>query len=521
MKRIWLLLIFIQITLNLKAIEDSTVVNKPYITNSNRDFYLNEQLTTYLILPTQIGLWKNGDFSLISAKGSINQGDFKLIDDFDKDKQFSFKTESIKSLKNSGWDFYGNFTLNISDHESTNWNLGYKKSAIGSPFKLLTQRTGDFNVKHYGLSGIMSKKLGDKVTLALGIKYRGDLYFRLRDTRNEFYNLTTELSGGVRYQLNENNFWSLGVSYYYKKGTPKFSNVYFGSDDEYKLYFNEGLGDYGKIDDLSNNYILKNQNPKYYINYYSSKKNILSITYSAYLGNENWENKIKKESDPNIYQTHKNLYKYEYVSQDLIGSYLIKKQNYKIFNLLEANYIDGTGFRYKGFYEKTYIYKGLNIKALSKLTRPKSNLFYLNTISFNFENKSKKDMLYAHQIAYSNLYANIKTGYSLKITPSNSLTLDIEGTYKVNLSYTHNPVSAVSKPYTLDLAYNEVAYHTANYYKVGAQAKWQKMIKDNCYELFFKYEYLKPTDLKIKNQYSILNKKDTRNFIEFGLKLFF
>lgn len=521
MKRIWLLLLFIQFTTNLIAAEDSTVVKNSFIKNTNRDFYLNEQLKVYTFLPTQIGLWTNGDFSLISANGSVNKGEFRLTDQFKKDKQFSFKTESIQSFKDSGWAFYGSFSLNISDHKTTNWNLGYKKSEIGSPFSLITQRSGDFNVKHYGLSGIMNKKLGGKISLALGLKYKGDLYFRLRDTRNEFYNFTTEFTGGIRYAMNKNNYWSLGLSYYYKKGSPKFSNVYYGADEEYKMYFNEGLGDFGPIDDLSNKYILKNQNPKYYIGYHSAKKNILSLSYSAYFGNERWENEIKKEADPNIYQSHKNLYKYEYSSQEFTGSYLIKNPNYNVFNSLKIKYINGSAYRYRGFYEKTYIYNGLNINALSKLTRPNSNLFYLNTLSINLENSSRKDMIYAHQIKYTNLFATAKTGYSIKINPTNTLSIDIEGTYKHNLSYMHDPVSAGNKPYTLNLAYNEVAYHTANFYKLGMQAKWQRNIKNNCFELFIKYNYLKPTDIKINNQYSILSKDDTRNYLGTGLNFYF
>ena len=264
--------------------------------------------------------------------------------------------KSVQSFKKTGWRFYGNFTLNISDHENADWNLGYAKSDIGNPYRLLTERTGDFNVKQYGLNGIMCKQLGNKLSLAAGVNYKGDLYFRMRDTRNEFYNLTAEITGAVSYSLNENSALSIGLSYFYKKASPAFTNKFYttGPDsDEYKLYFNEGLGDFSQIPDLSSQYILKNQNPKYYISYFGGNKNKFSISYAAYFGKELWENKITKEPVDTLYETHKELYKYEYMSNEILGSYSINKTNYKIFNFLQAKYINGTGYRYRGFYEKT------------------------------------------------------------------------------------------------------------------------------------------------------------------------
>lgn len=521
MKKLLLILFFVQSIVGLNNASDTTNVRLSLVHDSNREFYLKEQLNVYKFLPSNIGLWDSGDYSAIFVKGGIDEGSFKLIDEFDKNEQFSFKSESVQSFEETGWRFYGNFTFNISDHEKADWNLGYQNSEIGNPYRLITQRTGDFNVKHYGLNGIMNKKIGGKFSLALGVVYRGDLYFRLRDTRNEFYNIMTEITGAISYELKENNHLSIGISYFYKKGSPQFSNTFYGTDSDQKLFFNEGLGDFEEIKNLSNQYYLTNQNPKYYISYFSGKQNKFSFAYSVYYGDELWENKLYSQPVDTIPESHEELYKYDYLSHDILSSYLIDKSNYKIFNFLNVKYINGTGYRYRGFYEKTYIYDCINIKASSQLLRPYSNFFNLSKLTIDFENVSKKDMLYAHQIDYTNVNANIKSGYLFKLNSNNKLAIDLLGSYKHNLSYKHDVVSAGSKNYTLNLAYNEVAYNTTNYYTIGGEIKWFRQMQKLATELLVKYQYLTPTNVKFINQYSIISDKNYRYYWEACLNFYF
>ncbi len=521
MKNLLLILFFVQSIVVLSKASDTTNVRLSLVHDPNREFYLKEQLDVYKFLPSNIGLWDNGDYSAIFVKGGTDQGSFKLIDEFDKNEQFSFKSESVQSFEKAGWRFYGNFTFNISDHEKADWNLGYQKSEIGNPFRLITERTGDFNVKHYGLNGIMNKKLGEKISLALGIVYSGDLYFRLRDTRNEFYNVKTEINGSFSYAITKSKHMSLGLSFYYKKGSPQFSNTFFGTEPDQKLNFNEGLGDFSEIDNLSNQYYLTNKNPKYYVGYFSGIRNKFSIAYSLYSGDELWENRIYSEPIDSVYQSHEELYKYEYLSQEIISSYLIDKSNYKVFNFLSAKYINGTGYRYRGFYEKTYIYDGLNIKATSQLLRPNSSFFNLSKLTLDYENVSKKGMLYANQIDYTNITTNIRTGYSFKLNTSNKLAFNIDGSYKYNLSYKHDVVAAAQRRYTEVFAHNEVAYHTTNYYTIGGEIKWLKQSQKMGTELLVKYRYLTPTDVKFINQYSIISDKNYRYYWEACLNFYF
>jgi len=516
MKRFLLILCFCQLFVTTLKASDSTLVAKKMVEDVNRSFYLN-QLEAYKLIPANLWLWNNGDFSSISVNGRFDKGEFKQVQGFQQNEGLSFKSESVQSFPEEGWRFYGNFTFHLSDHQDASWNLGYKNSEIGNPFSLLTERNGNFNVKHYGLEGIINKKLGKKFSIGFGLNYRGDLYFRLSDTRNEYYNLKLEVAGAVDYKLADHQTLSIGSSYYYKKSSPEFSNEFKTSGSEYYLYFNEGLGDFNEIA-MSQKFYLKDQHPKYFIGYRSGQQNTFSITYSAYPGNEHWDYKITSM----LTDTDKELYKYEYFNNKLLSSFLIDKSNYKSYNSLEANYISGTGYKNRGeVFQKTYLYDGFNLKAESELLRPNADLFRLSSMNISFENIRKKDMVYAHQIEYTNIKAEIKTGYSFELNSANELVFDLEGAYKHNLSYTHDVVSAGSKPYTLNLAYNEVAYHTTSYYTIGGELKWFQQLDKMATELLISFRHLTPSNIKINNPYSFINKKEFRYFLNTSLNFYF
>lgn len=516
MKKLLLILVLIQTLVNPIKATDSLVKNKTLTEDLDRHFYLDRQLDVYRFNPANLNLWKNGDFSSLSFTGKYEKGDFKKVDEFDKNEQFSIKTESVQTLEESGWRFYGNFTLNVSRHDNALWNLGFHKSEIGSPFRLLIQRNGDFNVKHYGLNGLVNKRINDRLSLAFGIKYQGDLYFRISDTRNDFYTLTTEFQSGLNYKLGQDNFLTVGISYFYRKGEPKFSNEFKTNGPEYYLYFNEGLGDFNDIS-ISSTYYWKNQNPKFYLGYFTGTKNKFSVSCSGFMGNEKWENKITST----LVDNKKDLYKYEYFENKLLISYLLNKESFKLFNLVESQYINGTGYKNVGYFQKTYTYDGLDFKSTSELLRPQAKLFYNSSIDFCFESKSKKDMVYAQQIDYTNLSANIKTGYRKQFNAINAISFDVETLYKYNLSYTHNVVSASSKPYTTNLAYNEIAYHASDYYMVGGNVTWFKKIKNMGIELKLAYKYVKPLNIPVTNIYSVLTKDTKREYLEANLNIYF
>jgi hypothetical protein len=393
---------------------------------SYRQFYLLDQLDIYKFIPSNLWLWENGDYSNISMGVTKDRGDFKAVDEFDQNQGLSFNSESVQSFHDSGWRFYGDFTLNISNHDNALWNLGYYNSEVGSPFTLITQRNGDFNVKHYGLNGIINKKLGNKLSLATGIKYSGDIYSRMNDTRNEFYTLTAEFTGALSFVLSNYRNVSLGLSYYFMKGQPSFSNEFKTDGPEYYLYFNEGLGDFSKFDITASMY-LKNSSPKYYVGFFSGQKNKFSIAYSLYIGNEHWDHKLSSS----IAETNEEIYMYEYYDNQLQASYLIKESSFELFNIIEASNISGSGYKNRGVFQKNYSYEGLNLVGSSELLQPEANLFYLSRVRIGFEALSKMDLVYGQKIEYANANANLRTGYAFNINKNNKIVVDAEVQYSI------------------------------------------------------------------------------------------
>ena len=88
-------------------------------------------------------------------------------------------------------------------------------------------------------------------------------------------------------------------------------------------------------------------------------------------------------------------------------------------------------------------------------------------------------MTYAQKIEYTNLNAKFVTGICIPVSKKDKITLDIEASYRYNLDYTHSIASAATKPYTTNLAYNEVAYNTCDYYKAGGKLSFFKNLKKN------------------------------------------
>ncbi len=336
MKKQLLILSFFSVlsTIQLFAQEDSNVAESFLIKNAvDRSFFLEQQLNLYSILPSSLWLWEYEDYSVISFNGNYDKGSFKTVDEFEQNAQFSFKTSSIQTFKESGWRFFGEFRMDLSNHKNTDWNVFFQKSENGSPFRIVTARNGDFNAKHYGLTGMMSKKFNDKLTLGITIKYDGDLYLRIRDIRNEQYNLTTEYILSADYKLSDYKNIAFGLSYIHKKSQPSFSAQFLATSSEYDMDILSGLGDYKSIQMSDQIYILNN-NPKAYLNYFSGKKNKFTLSYSFFLGKELWKTRITSLNSSNAEE----MYKYEYMEQEFIASYLIKKESYNLLNKINARY---------------------------------------------------------------------------------------------------------------------------------------------------------------------------------------
>lgn len=516
MKKYLLPFLFVLI-FNISKAQELNLSDKHLLSNgTERDFYIDKQLDLYKLLPSTLSLWSNGDWSSIRFNGTYESGDFKTVDAFETDQKIAFKTESVQSFAKQKLKFYGNFTYHTAKHEEADWNLFYQKSEVGSPFRMVTDRMGDWRTKHYGVTGMMTKQVSERLHVGVSAKYAGDLYFRIVDTRNEQFNLALDFQASASYQLHNNQYLSMGISYRRKKSEPQYSNKFKVNGTEYYPYISTGLGDFEDQEGLDK-LLITDQNPSFLVAYHSGNKNKFSATYTFYPGKEEWKYYITSVDSP----ISENLYKYEYQKHDFGLSHLVNSDQYRLLSRLKAEVITGKGYIFRTSYQDSYIYDGQKLNASLDLLRNKRQLFEHSTLELSMENVSKKDMVYAQLMEYMNLSIMTKTNFNFTINQSNKLQATINGAYRYNLSYTHDVASAGSKPYTLNIAYNEMAYNTANYYKVGGELSWFRQYEKVGTKWSFNYQYSAPTDIKIENNYSILEKSNNRTFIGLNFNLIF
>lgn len=483
----------------------------------DRSDILYQRLDVYRIIPSNLWNWNYGSISTIAFDGFYRAGDFKTVDDFSEEYGMVIETESVQKMTDKNWMFYGKFSFKNSVHNETSFNMSFSKSEVGSPFRVVIERMGDFRSKSYGLVGGLSKKLNEKWALGGQLDYAGDLHFRTRDTRNEQYNLTIDASASVSYNFNPHRSLSLGVAYYYKKTTNEYSNAFKTSGTEYDLYTLNGLGDFNAAE-LSDNIIITDKNPKFLVSYFSGKKNALNLVFSFYPGKEEWKNKITTLTS----LSDEKYYKYEYLKNTFTGSYRVANSNFELYNKLRANFILGDGYEYRAnAYQHTYLYEGLTANYSTTLNRKAKNIAYKNILGIAIETIRKKDMSYAHEMNYTNLNARLQTGYFLPLNSKNKLAIDIRASYKLNLDYLHETAAAASKPYTINLAYNEMAFYTADYVRAGIDASWYARIGKLRAEYKIQYSYTKPIDIKIDNAYSLLSTDTYKNTISAKVNFYF
>ncbi len=480
------------------------------------DIFYN-RLDIYKTIPTNLWNWNYGSISTIAFDGFYRSGDFKTVDDFSEEYGLAIETESVQKMTDKNWIFYGKFSFKNSVHNEAYFNMSFSKSDVGSPFRVVIERMGDFRSKNYGLAGALSKKLNNKWSVGAQINYDGDLHFRIRDTRNEQYNLTIDASSALSYNFNAHRNLSLGVAYYYKKTTNTYSNEYKTSGMEYDLYTLNGLGDFNAAE-MADDIIITDKNPKFLLSYFSGEKNKLALIFSFYPGNEEWNNKITSLTS----LTDEKYYKYEYLNNNFTGTYLLSKKYYELYNKLSANLILGDGYEFRGIaYQATYLYEAFKVDYTADLNRKGKNFFYKNKFGVTLESIRKKDMTYAHEMKYTNLMASLGTGYFRAVNSKNKFTIDAAASYKMNLDYLHEVAAAASKPYTTNLAYNEMAFNTADVLQADIDATWYTYIGKLKTEYKIQYNYIKPLDIKITNSYSLLDTDTYKNTITAKINLYF
>lgn len=493
--------------------------NAEFYGNINKDIYISKQLGVYTHNPSLLYKWTHGEFTSMSLNGDLRDGNLKTIDMGDEVKKFDFTVESVQEAKEKKFVFYGKFTYGMEYSDDMIWNMFYERPANKSPFRIIVPRNGEWQSKRYRLTGAFSKEINDKWSIGGRVNYFGDLNFRMRDTRNKDYNLTIDFMTTASYQFAENRYFTFGAGYYYTKREPEMTNNYSQGNDpaDYFLYTTDGLGNFSKHE-MVNFLTIQDINPQFTAGIYIKEKNEFSVNYVFYKGKETW--KYKSASFRNNEDSDK-LYKYDYYRNTVDASYQIHGDVSEWLNFFKFKSIVGESFNESNNNMKTYMCNNMNFDYSLYLLRSYNNMFYKSIFQAEYDYDYRKDMQYAHKIEYSNLKFKLGTGFKINFGGTSCMTFDVAGSYRYNLDYTHDVAVAGSKPYTQNLAYNEVAYSTADYLKLDGDVRFNFKIKNIHTELSLGYSRMTTQDLKIENEFSVLTDDDKRNTLRARINLIF
>ena len=482
-----------------------------------RNLFISEELSAYKKNASILGEWEHPEFAHLQFEGDFEKGTLKTIDDFHNIQSLNIYTESIQRIEEGGWTFYGKLQYTSSAFDSAAYNLTFEKSTIGSPFFMVMERSGDWRNKAYTLSGGLNKKINEKFNIGLSVNYHGGIQARIRDTRNQQRHLNMLVSAGLAYRINSNRSLGIDLAIRNKKAKPELNNSFIHSGDDLNPRLLTGLGDFNKFT-FENQIFILDRSPEFTLSYLSKGEKTVRLQLNSIPGVERWDRKITSlEAQKSI-----DYLKYNYYKNTLDVSMLFKKTA-KTF-LAKANIYSlfGNGYEYRNeAYQKTYIYNNIGTTLSGDLINPVKQLFYKNRFKLNVDYSRKKDMIYAQSMSFLNANLQLQTGYRYDINASNKLCFNLKPGLKWNLFYTHDPVAASKKPYTLNIGYDYVAYTSANIVNTGADITWNADYKDIDIEIIVDYKYCLPIDIKLQNQYTPLNQSTNRQHVNLAARFYF
>jgi len=497
----------------LVAVADIALASDADSVQTNNSVQRQEQRNEYYAvhskIPSLLSGWSYSDFSYIGTGFSASGGNFHNPQLFGKHNFLELKTESILTLPEQKWRFYGEFGYRNGISHGGEWNLSYNQSKEGSPFYFMQEMKGKWTFQTYEFNAGAVKSLkNDKVFVGVGISYIGTLDFRIIDSRNENYKLDIGLTPSVTVKLTPTQSASLGLIFIRKKVEPQIYNKYqHGGDiEKYQVFFNEGLGSW------DSNPALVNMTDNRYGGIASwgwkTPGHSATIIYDFAIGTEYWN--INAFS--NLATASSNFAKYNYLSNSLTVDYNKTLSKGALHTALAASYIIGEGSPYRsavGRYEKNYN-SSINQVNLSVSYLPLGSCIKRVGIGTTLESQNQKDLNYEHTIRYTNLTSNAWIDFIIGDVRKGSLLAGLNGGYHSNLNYLHTPKAAAGNFYNTKIALPGLAYLTSSYFIAGAKVGTEfDLSKNYRFELVLCGEVIKPSTIKYAESSATFSTSDS------------
>lgn len=435
------------------------------------DGSINRQIyqSIYSNQASMLSSWEGKDYSFINAGYTFNEGEYYQPQLFSSVKGLSITTESIYTMPEKGWSFYGQVAYHNSERVAGEWNLECELPTNGSPFYYMVEKSGWWKTQTYDFDVAAAKQLNDKISLGIGLLYSGDMYYRMADTRNKNTNLEIEITPSISYKVSDKHTLGAGVLFDRKKNEQYIYNKYsHGTDGGYYItYINQGLGSWYKDSDNSQ----RNQIELIYggtLSWnYRSDKDFVDVIYTAQYGREDWRYNYYSQNSTDgssiVYYTH--------MDHQLSARYQHSSSYGRWVGILDAEMITGLGYIYSdasASYIQNYSTTLINADLSAQLLL---NNKYVRRVELgaSLSSADQLDNTYAHSVAYSNVLANVDVDFGVYNRGDIEFVFGVQGLYNMNLFADHNAMAATDNMYTTNILVPTLAYLTSSYCGAGAK----------------------------------------------------
>lgn len=449
---------------DLKGTEDPTKQGNIVLRREQR----MEFNRIYSKMPSLLAGLTNSDFSYIALGSKATGGAFKNLQLYDQRNSLEIKTESILTLPDESWRFYGKFAYTNGFSKGGEWNLSYKPQDLGSPYYFMQEKAGEWSFQAYEFEAVAARTLpNEKVSLGVGISYHGILDFRTVDSRNESYRLHLSVNPSVTVKLGAGHSASGGLFFGRKKFEPTIYNKYQhgGETELHQIFFNQGLGTW-------------DSNPAQIVmtdNLYGgslswglrNKTYTADLIYHLSMGTENW----RLNSFSNQSTISGNYARYEYLAHSVSANFRRGLPGGAISAQIISKYVVGEGLPYKASADN-YFKNFKSTIGLADLTvsyLPLDGIIKRVAIGSVLSSQEQKDLNYEHTTNYLNQTSRAWVDFIFGDVNKGGFLVSLNGGYHSNLHHSHTPKAAINNFYNTSIALPSLAYLTSDYYIAGAR----------------------------------------------------
>lgn len=467
-------------------------------------------------VPSLLSVWEKGDYSLISTGFSSSGGDYTHPQLFFSKNLFEIRSESVKSLAEKGWRFFGSVAYTNGNAKTGKWNMTYNLPVNGSPFYYMIEQEGTWKSQSYDFNVAAQKTISGRLSAGVGLKYLGDLHFRTFDSRNENTTLNVQVLPSITMNFDEKNYLSVGFLYQRLKNEPNISNKYqHGTEPElYHLFFNQGLGTW---DNSPSQMRMVDSRYGGFVSYRRINRNSSTdAIYTANYGSEEWLHK----SVSTLNNMSEKYSAYSYFFNNLVLRHKRITSNGSFITALDIKNIVGDGAIFKeniNAFQSNYEFFSITSDLKVSYIRNNSLLRQLSARLF-LDNSSRNDYNYGHVSEYTNLEGTLSADVTSGKKRAVNFTYGGLFSYKMNLSGNHNPMAAASNFFNTKIAIPSFSYLTSDFYRLGARVSSEfNIAKDYRLDITLSGDFLKPVSINNYETQSTFTTSDSQYIMSLSI----